>query len=164
MKIEEIENKLFNLEKDIVKMDKYLLITGEPYKDQIIIVNLHELKRRVIRLHFMIDLYEYNNKTNLKKDRDRLNKINHKITLLDNYNSMIFEYKQKKSLDIIALVSLVFLPLTLITGYFGMNFKGMGSPTHGKGIFTIGNPNYFVFILFIISIIFFGALFYKFKE
>ena len=164
MKLEEIENKLFNLEKDIAKMDKYLLITREPHKDQIIIVNLHELKRRVIRLHYMMDLYEYKNKTKIKKDRERLNKINHKIKLLDNYNSMIIEYKQKNSLDIIALVSLIFLPLTLITGYFGMNFRGMGSPAKSKGIFTIGKPNYFVFILFIVSIIFFGVLFYKFKE
>jgi len=164
MNHKDIENKLFNLEKDIIKLDKYLLITGEPHKDQIIIVNLHELKKRVIRLHFIIDLYEYNNKVKIKKDRERLDKISHKIKLLDNYNSMIIEYKQKNSLNIIALMSLIFLPLTLITGYFGMNFEGMGAPSKSKGIFTIGKPNYFVFLLFIISIIIFSVLYYKFKE
>tara|TARA_B100000780_G_C21123705_1_gene455492 strand:+ start:958 stop:1446 length:489 start_codon:yes stop_codon:yes gene_type:complete len=162
--MDNIEHKLSNLEHDIAKMDKYLLITGKPLKDSSIIVNLHALKRRVIRLHFMIDLHEYNNKTINKNNRDRLKKINKKIKLLDSYNSMIIMYKQKNSLDLIALVSLIFLPLTLITGYFGMNFGGMGSPVKIKGIFTIGNPNYFVFTLFTLSFIIFGILFYKFKE
>ena len=164
MKLEDIHKQLLLLEKNLAQLDSYLLIAGEPHKDKKIIVNIHDLKRTILRLHFMIDLYEYNNKKQLKNERHRLVNITRKMKLLDNYNAMIIQFKQKNSLDIIALLSLIFLPLTLITGYFGMNFEGMGAPSKFKGIFTIQKPNKFVFILFIISIIIFGLLFTKYKE
>lgn len=160
----DIENSLSVMEKDIAKLDEFLLATGRPQKDNTIIGNLHDLKRKVIRLHLMIDLYEYNHKTIEKSTNNRLTKINQKIVLLDSYNSMIIKYKQKKTLDILALVSLIFLPLSLITGYFGMNFVGMGTPLKKTGIFSISKPNYFVMVLFAISIVVMGVLFFNFNH
>ena len=38
---------------------------------------------------------------------------------------------------LLTLVATIFLPLSFITGFFGMNFKSMGVPSLKNGIFTI---------------------------
>ena len=44
---------------------------------------------------------------------------------------------KKKAIDTLTIVNTIFLPLALITGYFGMNFKSMGAPSNKTGIFTL---------------------------
>ncbi len=46
---------------------------------------------------------------------------------------------------------MIALPLAIITGYFGMNFKSMGNPTHKKVILSIGYGQKLVFFLFFVS-------------
>ena len=59
--------------------------------------------------------------------------------------------KRGKSINIIAIINLIFLPLTVIVGWFGMNFQSMGAPSlKNGGIFTVKYGQSFVFALFIL--------------
>jgi len=61
---------------------------------------------------------------------------------------------------LLSLVSTIFLPLSFIVGFFGMNFKSMGSPTLKKGILNINHAEKFIFAISGIAIITIIAAFY----
>jgi Mg2+ and Co2+ transporter CorA len=53
----------------------------------------------------------------------------------------------------------IFLPLGFIVGYFGMNFKSMGSPSLNSGVFSIKHVEKFIaglslFIMIIVAVIY----------
>ena len=154
MELGQIQNELTSLENELLKLDKYLLATGKSDRDNnTVILELHKLKKRSLEVGFRLDIYEDSRKRKAPEERQRLVDMRKKIELLDNYNSMLVQYKQKNSLNLIALVSLIFLPLTLITGYFGMNFRYMGGPLKRRGVFGIKDPNIFVMVLFAVAIV-----------
>ena len=62
-----------------------------------------------------------------------------------------------KKLNFMTLLNLIFLPLGIIVGYFGMNFKSMN---HSNGIFSVKYGNTFVILLFIIFIIIFTLIYF----
>ena len=161
MKVEDIDKKLDALLKRIKNLDKYLIDIGAPHKD--INIDIYDVKRQAIRLEFEMDYFDFSSdlkpgssgQTGFSIQRRKLNKIKNYIDLIRNYNDLILQHKQKKSLDIIALISLIFVPLGLITGYFGMNFEGFGGPAVSnkikKGILTINHPHVFAFFTFALS-------------
>jgi Mg2+ and Co2+ transporter CorA len=110
-----------------------------------------------------IDEFELNNNLNnmsdahkdILKSRKRLERILHNIKIIDDYLSDLVQHAQQKSLNNLTYINLIFLPLTLITGYFGMNFKAMGNPVHGRGILSHSHGQTVVFILFIASVMLF---------
>lgn len=67
------------------------------------------------------------------------------------------QYKEKIIKDyegrIFTIITTIFLPLSFMVGFFGMNFKGMGVPSLKKGIYNIKNPEYYVISISIITII-----------
>tara|TARA_B000000557_G_scaffold140771_1_gene114132 strand:+ start:1195 stop:2115 length:921 start_codon:yes stop_codon:yes gene_type:complete len=73
--------------------------------------------------------------------------------LIDYNKNMI---KPKYTTEFSNIISIIFLPLAVITGYFGMNFSSMG--IHGKkelGVYNESQGQLFVFIIsLIVSIIF----------
>lgn len=80
----------------------------------------------------------------------RLELLNKNITIIQNYNTQLHNRNQSKALDTLTVVNTIFLPLTLIVGYFGMNFRSMGCPTTKTGILTLKYGQTFVFILIIL--------------
>ena len=99
----------------------------------------------------------------MKDLKNKLKFIDDNIELIDNYNTQLTSKDQQDSIDKLTLLNTIFLPLTLITGYYGMNFRSMGSPSLSKGIFAIKNSNTFVLLLFVISIIL-TIIFYRFQR
>ena len=93
------------------------------------------------------------NKSDIEKETNQLDIYNKNLTYIDQYYNNILKNKQKQSVDSLTLITLIFLPLTLITGYFGMNFKSMGSPSARVGIFAKAKAHSFVFSLFVVSVI-----------
>ena len=101
-------------------------------------------------------LYNNNRLANPDKDWTSLDK---KFNILENDMENIDTYERKniltnqqKSLDIISWISVILLPLTLITGYYGMNFASMGSPSTEKGPFSFKYGQIWVFFLFGVSL------------
>lgn len=88
-------------------------------------------------------------KTNLKyfgtiSDRaDRL--MNRTMRLLDYISQVRDTYQQKvsdqqnKNMQFLTVISTIFFPLTLVTGWFGMNFKNMPELEHGYPFVIVGS-------------------------
>ena len=67
----------------------------------------------------------------------------------------IIKHKLQRIRDIrstiVSMITMIFLPLGFIVGFFGMNFRSMGNATLDYGIYSIKNAE--IFIIIIISIL-----------
>lgn len=158
-------DKQFNkLEKELIEVDEYFIKNP---KSKFVKEKLFKLKKDSILLEIKIDQYELNKHLQEMYDMDdviskahtRLDTIRKNIEIIDDYLESIAQQRQQKSLDILTYINLIFLPLTLITGYFGMNFRAMGNPALSKGILAHSNAHSFVFALFFGSIMLFTLLY-----
>ena len=91
-----------------------------------------------------------------KKHGKTSEKIKFYIDHMD-YNNRAASNFQRHLLTIIATI---FLPLSFIVGFFGMNFRSMGVPSLKKGIFTINQAQRYVFTICFIIIIVTSWFFY----
>ena len=96
----------------------------------------------------------YNNlyKNDPKKQKKILDIINNYIQYLEHQS----KYLDFFSNNILTLVATIFLPLTFITGFFGMNFKSMGAPSLKKGIFTVKYGDVWVAVFSLVIFILLG--------
>ena len=58
-----------------------------------------------------------------------------------------------KHLKIITFINLSLLPISIITGFYGMNFKSLGSPSLKSGHFAKKNGHYLVYLLIFVSLL-----------
>lgn len=96
---------------------------------------------------FMKEIYE--------KKKKYIEK-NIEYELLDHMENVVKYYLQRietGKTHLLTLVNLIFLPLGFIVGFFGMNFKSMGTPSLSKGIFTVKHSEKLVFLLSFLSAI-----------
>ena len=104
-------------------------------------------------------LYEYkrkhfinNNKDKIKQVDFYINYLNHQIDVLDDFQG-----------HLLTLIATIFLPLSFITGFFGMNFKSMGVPSLKNGIFNLKNADekiilFSIILIFMTMYLFYGIL------
>lgn len=149
-----ILSNLNNLENKIKKLDS-MVLENKDY----VLNDLYIYKKELIRISLEYDKYLFNNQNNDIIEH-KIKNINQNIDLLIEFNNLNINIKKHKHISNISLINTIFLPLALITGYFGMNFSKMGSPTLKKGILSINHAHKFVFILFLCSIILTLLLFY----
>lgn len=122
--------------------------------DQHIHRKFHNIQKRLIINEIELDKYEFSNNIKLSNERKKILNIKSKLNNILKYYNIISSYKQRDSLHLLSLVSLIFLPLGTIVGYFGMNFINM------RKSFSVKNPHKFVFSLFIIYAIITTIIFY----
>ena len=77
---------------------------------------------------------------------------------LDKLNEMHqndLHYNSLRNISLLTIINLVILPIGIIVGYFGMNFKKMNN------ILSINNPQFYVLLLCILSSMILLAFYYK---
>jgi magnesium transporter len=144
-----LNNLINKLEKEVSKLDDLVGFKKPDHElitDRIFYINK-------LRLFLEIKIYKSKfdkNNPEMEKLIKRLELLNKNINIIQTYNTQLYNKKQSKALDTLTVVNTIFLPLTLIVGYFGMNFKSMGCPTTKTGILTFKYGQTFVFILIIL--------------
>lgn len=91
--------------------------------------NLRECRQVLDDLYqYELEKYEKNNSAHINTDKVDfyIKYMEHKQTVLKGFES-----------HLLSLIATIFLPLSFIVGFFGMNFKAMGAPSLAKGVFTV---------------------------
>ena len=100
-----------------------------------------------------------------------LNRLEHSRKIIDKESDVIqyeIDFSTSKSIDTLSKISFIFLPLSFIVGYFGMNFTTMGMVGHNvdkKGILMWKHGHLFIkFLLFISLCLSIGYLYFLEKK
>ena len=141
--------KINSLQKDINKIYLFLYKrTKCNYKDHQYINNkIFKVKQQLLHLKIANYNKELHSSATLNYKK-KLKLLSSEINDLDKYHSNILKLKKKKALDILTIINTIFLPLTFITGYFGMNFNSMSNI---NGIFRIKSAETFLFFIFFLT-------------
>ena len=151
------ENQINLLNKDIEVIINLLVnidnkILNSNIKDNDKLTNeLFIIRKKIFKINFKLHKLELldNQNQNLKIIKNKIKYMNDNFKLINDFNKQILQKNKKKAIDTLTIVNTIFLPLSLITGYFGMNFKSMGAPSNKSGIITTKNSQLIVFLLFI---------------
>ena len=150
-----LETILKKLETSIINLDNS--INYEKPDHEMISKKLYYIKK--LKIFLGISFYKLKNDSNYKNNAklnnliEKLDYIKKNIDLINDFNSQLSDKKRSSSLNTLTRVNTIFLPLTLIVGYFGMNFQSMGAPSDKTGIFTLKYGQGFVFFLMLLSIV-----------
>jgi hypothetical protein len=91
--------------------------------------------------------------------KNLLNRLEQSRKIVDKESDVIqyeIDFSTHKSIDTLSKISFIFLPLSFIVGYFGMNFTTMGMVGHNmdrKGILMWKHGHFFIKISLLISFI-----------
>lgn len=69
------------------------------------------------------------------------------------YEKTNFLQQQKSNINLLTWVNTIFMPLTVIVGFYGMNFASMGSHSRTTGTFAMKHGELWVFFLFGVAIL-----------
>ena len=165
--------------------DKTPSIPTEFNKNAKVTANINEsLEKRVTnirRLEEFINHYEFivmEMMLILKKQgksgsewQNLLNRLENSRKIIDKESDVIqyeIDFSTSKSIDTLSKISFIFLPLSFIVGYFGMNFTTMGMVGHNvdkKGILMWKHGHLFIkFLLFISLCLSIGYLYFLEKK
>ena len=139
-KMFEVRKEIFRVKRVIVPMDE---IVGK-FKEQDDIFNSSQSESILSKIDSKID----RQKLIIQFSEDMIDEMK------DNYISYN-TYRMNKIINVLTIISAIFLPLTLITGIYGMNFENM--PELGWG------PAYFVTLGAMILISIGMLMFFKYK-
>jgi Mg2+ and Co2+ transporter CorA len=140
MEIVKMENEINNLRNEVFDLENFM----QDKNKNTLIKKLMSIKKNVIDIEISLDKLELKN-YDISKQRKQLRKINGLLGHYDDYSDDLARAKHYRNTNLLTIISIISFPLTLIVGYFGMNFIGMGA--HKKGIFGVKNPHIFIFIL-----------------
>ena len=145
MEIIKVENSINDLRNEVFNLENFI---QDKNKSQLI-EKLMLIKKKVIKIDINLNKLELNN-IDTSKQRKQFVKISHILEHYDDYSDDLARAKHYRNTYLLTLITIISFPLTIIVGYFGMNFVGMGSSK--KGIFGVKNPHIFVFTLAVVAI------------
>ena len=157
------------LNKDVIKKPNNKMVKGR--KDKI--EKLRLLGEYINHYEFLILEEMLINKRagkDIYKWQQLLDRVELSRKIIDKESSSIryeLDFKTHKSIDTLSKVSFIFLPLSFIVGYFGMNFTSMGIMGHNvnkNGILMWKYGHKFVFSLIFVTIILTSIYLYYFQE
>jgi magnesium transporter len=161
--LEEIEKKMIVLEKQVSDLDNKISFE-KPDHEYISNARfaINKLKLFLELKILGLELHQEEHKKRLENIMKRLHIVDKNLEIIKDFNTALHNKRQTKAIDSLTIVNTIFLPLTLIVGYFGMNFKSMGCPTNKTGILTMDYGQIFVIGL-CISITLLIYLLFKFE-
>ena len=164
------KKSLKNLNDEINELDELLsqlnndFLSGDKVANANFDERLNNVKKKYLELYLRAESF-LSQKDKLKEQKIDIKTIKaskEKIEELKVIIDLLLEEKntreqegQGKSLRILTIVETIFLPLGVITGYFGMNFQSMGNDLgdNPTGIFSLKYGQLFVFALMFVSIV-----------
>ena len=124
--LDDLELRLDGLNNDFLSQDKSLMENTERFRS----INKDYLELRLRLNHIM---HELEKKENNKYNTDKVSVYNTKMEKMKGSLDLLSEELQRETdenqaytLNMLTLVETIFLPLGVLTGYFGMNFSSMG--------------------------------------
>lgn len=140
MSLKTIEEDLRRIELQVDRLDKKMLAGKNIVPD---ILHTQKIFIKVELLFDQLKLEQNNEKVdNIQK---RINDVRESIKHLKEYKKMVDSDNSNKMINLLTFINIVFLPLGVITGYFGMNFKSFD-----KNVFSIKRGHSFIWGLFIV--------------
>lgn len=152
----DIDRKINILNSELSKLDTYI-INREKYDHEYIQDELFKINKILLVLKLTMGQIKIKYENN-DLVQERLNEYETRTKFFSENIKDIREFtnsrnirKQKKSINLLTIINMIFLPLGFLTGYFGMNFASMGNPDIKKGIFSIKHGQIFAWSLFAIT-------------
>lgn len=157
---------LQSIEDKLTKMEDALIVKNDNESFE---SNIFQTRRTIRTFHSY-----YNQLTeiieSISEHSDQFDSLDKRINRLSNYTDHLSEYsselrdmhhtkietKQNQIMQLLTIVTTIFMPLTLITGWYGMNFKIMPELETDNG--------YFVVIGICVAIILFEFYYFKKKK
>jgi Mg2+ and Co2+ transporter CorA len=122
--------------------------------DTEVISNITDARKKLLYSYLLYNDSKINSPDKDWTKTDKIFKILTKnMDMINSYEQQNILSKQQKSVDMISTLGVIFLPLALITGYYGMNFGSMGSPVGKTGPFSWKYGQSWVLFLFVVSTI-----------
>ena len=161
--LEDIEKNMIVLEKQVSDLDNKISFE-KPDHEYISNARfaINKLKLFLELKILGLELHQEEHKKRLENIMKRLHVVDKNLEIIKDFNTALHNKRQTKAIDSLTIVNTIFLPLTLIVGYFGMNFKSMGCPTIKTGILTMEYGQIFVIGL-LVSITIIIYLLFKFE-
>lgn len=147
-----------------IECDKSLLHPHSIVQDDVLDY-AHWIQYYLLKLKFIYQesTFAHTSETDFKPSMNKSGAVGHQLSTINSLEETIKsitkwgefyeDAKKGHSINLIATINMIFLPLAVIVGWFGMNFKSMGAPSLNNGIFTVKYGQTFVFVLFIVFII-----------
>ena len=160
--LNDINNEVKSIINLLVHLDEKILHSNLKDNNKLT-EHIFNIRKRIFNINFKIhelELISNGNNVNFDHLKKKIKFMIENFKLINDFNKQILQKNKKRAIDTLTVVNTIFLPLSLITGYFGMNFKSMGAPSNKTGIFTLKDGQYFVFLLFISLTLFILVLFY----
>jgi Mg2+ and Co2+ transporter CorA len=140
-----METSIFSLNKEF--NDNITNILHNKKSDQQIKVDIDNIRNKLLYTNLIITT-----RTNDPTILNTLKTMSEKMSYINKYEERELLNKQKSSINVLTYINLIFLPLTLVTSYFGMNFYSMGATNIKQGIFGIPYSQPFVWFMGVISV------------
>lgn len=168
-KLSELDTYLNNLSKLTSSINIYILGHTEQelvnsltsITNQSRIIGEMILKSQLILSMIDINYDDSNDEKKIHDYQEQLDEIINNYQSIKDFISFETQQTQNTNLGTLTILSAVLLPISIIVGYFGMNFKSMGNITQNTGILALPHAQIFVFVLFLIgTLIILYLLFY----
>lgn len=143
-----VDNYILELKRDFGAITSNILYTNK--SDEEIDKKITDLRKRLLYIQLYYNIL--NNKPT-EENISILSDMQSDMILINKYEERNILLGQKRSLDTLTYISIIFLPLTLIASYFGMNFYSMGASDVKRGVLGVSYGQTFVFMLGILSVI-----------
>jgi Mg2+ and Co2+ transporter CorA len=143
-----IKRELHKLETQMYTIDDRLLDATAGTNADLLSDELLETKKQKMRTLIRLNAiyYEHNaiSKKTYAEYKEKVEHIDMLLTTYEEYNTSNTQKQIKKGIDMLTMVTVIVLPVTLLTSFFGMNFKSLGSLTTKQGWFTVDNAHCYV--------------------